>query len=125
MTIDRRKRWRAQEAFAWRERGLTYPAIASRLRCSLSTARHYVDLWERHLRAVERAQRIHMRWFGVNWEAPINQTCDHIETPVGATCMVCSLNIYEHDQGLLIPRLDGHGEDPIHLRCFLYAVGAA
>lgn len=120
------KRRRAQEAFAWRERGLTYPAIATKMRCSLTTARHYVNLWERHMRQVKRAQAVHMQWFGRDWDAPVNQECDRVEIPVGAACIVCGLSMWEYDQGVLLPRLgDSQVLDPVHQGCFLYAVGAA
>ncbi len=125
MTAQEHRKWRAAEAHALRMKGLTYPAIAKKMRCSLRTVRRYVKLWERFLRAGERARRMHMQWFGPTWQAPVNQECDQVATPVGSVCKVCELSISEYEEGFLIPRLGEPGiTDPVHLRCFLYAIGA-
>jgi hypothetical protein len=75
-----------------------------------------------------------MRWFGESWKAPICETVEHIETPVGMMCSVCGKAIGAADQGLLIPRLtDANVFDLLlaaeipyaafHLHCFAQSIG--
>lgn len=87
-----------------------------------------------------------MRWFGESWGAPVNETTDHVDTPVGESCAQgCGRPIAEGDQGVLIPGVntltlqgrflmrDGSTEDTFvervqaehayHLDCFLRSIG--
>lgn len=68
-----------------------------------------------------------LRWFGPSWHAPINETAEHVETPVGFCCAACGHAIAEGDRGLFVWHAgfqhapDGHR--PEHLRCFLAQLG--
>lgn len=118
---------RPEQAHKMRQSGMKYAAIADRMRCSISTVHRYIDRWEQHLEVLQKV-RIRMQWFGASWGAPFNRECDHVETPVGADCLVCGREIHSGDQGFLIPRLDACDDvsevlDAAHLECFLYAIG--
>ncbi len=77
-----------------------------------------------------------MKWFGESWQAPLNETCERAETPVGQKCSSCTKPIEDHDRGVLIPafrkrnegELGGTGllsawtDEPMHLRCLMETV---
>lgn len=72
-----------------------------------------------------------MNWFGKSWGAPICNDVEHVSTPVGERCHLCTKPITETDQGLLIPLSSGvvGGQYavgrllPWHIDCFLDSVG--
>jgi len=53
-------------------------------------------------------------WFGKSWRAPICNGEDHIETPIGKTCLHCGEIFMADDQGVT----DMQGK-PMHLECHL------
>jgi len=58
-----------------------------------------------------------MKWFGASWGAPFCEADEHIETPVGETCVHCDEPIAENDQGIV------YANGPIaHLNCFLRGI---
>jgi len=79
-----------------------------------------------------------MRWFGESWKAPVCETTEQIETPVGLTCAPCGKLIGPDDRGLLIPTLtpvtmvvtpdwkiaiiDDVPHIAYHLRCLLQSI---
>lgn len=74
-----------------------------------------------------------MRWFGTSWGAPVNEYCEHAETPVGENCFDCGRAILETDAGFLIPHFEYSGslrsphtftEHPHHRKCFLRTIVA-
>jgi hypothetical protein len=42
------------------------------------------------------------KWFGRSWGAPVCETCDHTETPVGAPCLYCKEPILDGHQGVTV-----------------------
>lgn len=66
-----------------------------------------------------------MRWFGKDWGAPVNESCEQAPRPVGELCLDCREPIEEGDDGFLIPFMSmdgGQGEKPHHYRCFVEQV---
>ena len=72
-----------------------------------------------------------MKWFGESWGAPVNETVEHAETPVGELCSRCTGPIKAEDRGVIIPCFvekpndtPGSGlvsawvDQPEHLACF-------
>lgn len=70
-----------------------------------------------------------MKWFGESWGAPVNETNDHAEVPVGKPCLACEGPIDPADRGIILPALTLDPdkprlvEVPAHLECVLVAVG--
>jgi hypothetical protein len=44
-----------------------------------------------------------VKWFGESWGAPICDDTQHVETPDGEACPVCSHSIRPGDQGFELP----------------------
>lgn len=53
-------------------------------------------------------------WFGENWGAPVCTEEDHVDTPIGKSCVFCGETIIEGDQGVVNSNLTWHIE--CHLR---------
>lgn len=66
-----------------------------------------------------------MRYFGRPWGAPVNETVEHDETPVGRVCQYCNRGIESQHRGFIIPDLTApDSEHAVHLYCMLLnAVG--
>lgn len=116
MTDDER-RYRAALALIWRE--LVSPDVEVAL---------IRDRIERILREEcaelspeDAAMPARVQWFGVGWGAPINDSCEHVSVPVGASCGHCRRRIDHESSGLSIPSMSGRV--PYHARCFARAVG--
>jgi hypothetical protein len=81
-----------------------------------------------------------VKWFGPrSWEAPINESCERAEIPVGQLCSFCTVAIEETDLGVLIPSfvaperevagesrrgwatglVSAWSDKPMHLRCLM------
>jgi hypothetical protein len=64
-----------------------------------------------------------VRWFGESWGAPVNETTEHVETPVGQPCEECRVQIKADDSGFLIPDavplLGEAHESPWHFDCLM------
>lgn len=44
-----------------------------------------------------------MRWFGESWGAPVNDETQHVPTPVGSKCYLCTKPITESSVGFAFP----------------------
>lgn len=65
-----------------------------------------------------------MRWFGLDWGAPVCKATDQVEVPVGRSCLGCSKEVTVGDDGLLVPLVaEQVTEEPWHLSCFMRSVG--
>jgi hypothetical protein len=68
-----------------------------------------------------------MRWFGDSWGAPVCESAEHTETPVGESCLICGTSIVKGDQGVEIPYVYVGTTDirtvVEHLDCFLQKLG--
>jgi hypothetical protein len=68
-----------------------------------------------------------MRWFGESWGAYVNDTTEHMDTPVGDRCQYCHKVITANDSGFELPVADLSGElEPAvyyHRACLLRSVG--
>ena len=65
-------------------------------------------------------------WFGRSWRAPVNETAQHLPTPVGERCLKCDNIFAEDDQGMTFPGVDADGVAGVrsmHLGCFLVEIG--
>ena len=69
-----------------------------------------------------------MEYFGKYWGAPVCDSCQHTETPVGQICFWCEESIGESDRGFLVPHaswkyMAGQEKIPpvqsIHLECMI------
>lgn len=64
-----------------------------------------------------------MKWFGPDWDAPVTEEGEHVETPVGEPCGSCDELIEEGDQGLVLAYYDRNHEIecwfPVHLACLI------
>lgn len=73
-----------------------------------------------------------MKWFGDTWGAPINETVEHTDTPVGEICLQCEEPILAGDRGVLIPHLAGSQSEhappmswesrPWHIDCWCRSI---
>ena len=64
-----------------------------------------------------------MKWFGNSWGAPACEPEDHVETPVGKSCLWCREPIEAGDQGFLIPHLGRTVTlEPHHLECQIRSI---
>jgi len=63
-----------------------------------------------------------IRWFGLDWGAPVCAPSRRIAVPVGWRCAKCTREIEANDRGLMMG--DACGDDhPWHLACFLAELG--
>ena len=63
-----------------------------------------------------------MRWFGRNWDAPVNQKCEEDHTPTKLSCEHCGQAFVEGDRGIVVDVPLGDvtwGDKAWHLRCLL------
>jgi hypothetical protein len=56
-------------------------------------------------------------WFGKNWGAPVCADEDHVETPIGKSCLRCKETFVDGDQGMT----DVLGQS-MHLECQLRSI---
>lgn len=64
-----------------------------------------------------------MKYFGLAHDAPVYESAEFAETPVGEECLNCHVEIELGDDGFLVPYFgDGFGEVAYHRRCFLREV---
>lgn len=61
-----------------------------------------------------------MRYFGRPWGAPVNETVEQDETPIGYVCQYCDREIEAQHRGFIIPDLTApDSEHAVHLYCML------
>jgi len=69
-----------------------------------------------------------MKWFGESWGAPVNESAEHVDTPVGWPCVYCRIMIVEADAGFITPYISDEedvDEVAFHHECFLKDLGIA
>jgi hypothetical protein len=59
-----------------------------------------------------------MKFFGVRYYSAAYTDAEHVDTPVGASCVHCSEPIAAGDDGWLVPP----GSQPFHRACFLRGI---
>lgn len=67
-----------------------------------------------------------MKWFGESWGAPVNESAEHTETPVGGVCIYCNVMITPEDRGFVLPYISDEedlDEVAFHYQCFLRDLG--
>lgn len=57
------------------------------------------------------------------WGAPVNEVCERAEPPVDAKCIGCHEPIQAEGPGVVLPTGEPSTEEPMHLDCFLAAIG--
>jgi hypothetical protein len=62
-----------------------------------------------------------MQWFGSPGGAPYEADCQHVATPVGATCAWCDEPFVEGDDGVVLPVYGGESA-AFHYECHLRQV---
>lgn len=62
-----------------------------------------------------------MTWFGASWGAPINEICEHQQTPVGEVCTWCLDPIEPWAAGVVMTHWSAEemSRQPKHLECFI------
>ena len=66
-----------------------------------------------------------MRWFGEDWNAPVCEEGEQVETPFGQPCEDCKRPIEQGDQGIVLVSYEDHivRDFPVHLDCLMGMVG--
>jgi hypothetical protein len=62
-----------------------------------------------------------MTWFGESWNAPLNEVCNHQDTPAGMPCLYCEELIEPWASGVMQSayQVSGWSRRPLHLECFI------
>lgn len=60
-----------------------------------------------------------MKWFGLSWGAPVNESCEKVATPVGEECGRCGVAIKPSDRGFVMMHISEASYEwkPWHFAC--------